>query len=342
MRAAVFNGVGRPLTIERIRDPIAGPGEVILRVERCGICTSDLHLTEEHDLTLPVGAVPGHEFSGEVMECGAGVAGLRPGDRVTALPLMSCGDCPSCQAGDPRQCPKVRSTAGGRTDAPGAYAEYIRTTASSCFRLPNHVSFAQGAMVEPMAAAKHGSDMAGIRMGERVLVLGAGPIGLACVFWAKQAGASVAVAATSRRKASIADAMGADHFLTLPVDGSLGDEAVEALGGAPTVVLECVGAAGVLDQAIGAVARHGVIVSLGFCIGEDRFNPAAAYWKEVTIRFSISWIVSDFMASIRQLEQRIAAPEVMITQTVSLEALPDMFELLRAGTHHCKVMVAPH
>src|SRR5262249_51592429 len=207
MRAAVFTGVGEPLSIQERPDPTPAPGQVVVRVGRCGICASDLEMTRDCVLTAAPGSVLGHEFAGEVVELGRGIERLRVGDRVAVLPAASaCGRCAGCRRGQPKEC---CDAARHGVRQPGGYAEYTLANAWTSFHLPPSLSFEDGALVEPLAVARHGVDMAGIRPGDRVLVLGAGPIGLATVYWARQRGArSVVVVATSRRRAGLGDAVG--------------------------------------------------------------------------------------------------------------------------------------
>jgi threonine dehydrogenase-like Zn-dependent dehydrogenase len=102
MKAAVFKGVGQPLSVESIPDPTPGPGEFVLRINRCGICGSDLHMTDgTAPMQYSVGSVPGHEFSGEVVAVGSGVTHIATGDFVTAMRFSGCGACPSCRFGRP-------------------------------------------------------------------------------------------------------------------------------------------------------------------------------------------------------------------------------------------------
>jgi (R,R)-butanediol dehydrogenase/meso-butanediol dehydrogenase/diacetyl reductase len=128
VKAAVFQAAGQPLAIAEVADPIAGPGDLILKVKACGICGSDLHFADVHDTEgglrpLPAGTVMGHEFAGEVVEVGRDVrAAWRPGARVTALPYMGCGHCLFCLSGKGHRC-STGAVGLGLGRAPGAFAE---------------------------------------------------------------------------------------------------------------------------------------------------------------------------------------------------------------------------
>jgi len=340
MRSSVFRGVGRPLSVETTDDPRPRSGEVVLKVCRCGICGTDLHRTERNFATYREGVVPGHEFSGEVVELGAGVTGLKIGDLVTALPYIGCNQCAHCVNGYPAACEKMLNL--GSDDIAGAYAQYVVTAAPFTLKLPGTLSAEDGALVEPLAVAVRAVRRAGVGPGARVLVMGAGPIGLAIAYWARRAGAGfVAVQASSRRREGFAAAMGADAFIT-PVQGQLPEEtAVSVMGGAPDIVFECIGVPGAIDQAIGAVALSGMVMVVGLCMEHDQWRPLFGLKKEVDIRFSRVYDRREYEIAIDALAAGGVEPRSMITQTVGLDALPEAFEGLRARSDQCKVMLDP-
>ena len=335
MRAAVFSRRGEPLRIEEVPDPSPGEGEVVLRVSRCGICGSDVHMTAKDGFGFPKGAVLGHEFCGEVVALGKGVTSLRAGDRITAMPFFGCGTCAACLRGEPGWC-ATTSRAAGFGSAPGAYAQYVTVAARSSVVLPGGVSDELGALVEPMAVALHGVRRATIGPDTRVAVLGAGPIGLAAAFWARQLGAArVAVIARTRRSAGLAAGIGADAFLT-DADG-----VADALGGAPDVVLECVGAPGMLDQAVTLAGPRAQVIVLGFCTHPDAINGVACLLKEVTIAYSKTYGRDDYETVVRTLEAGAAGPAALVSRIEPLARLPDLIEAMRSGLPDCKIQIDP-
>ncbi len=206
---------------------------------------------------MPSGTILGHEFAGEVVAIGGTVSGLKQGDLVTALPVQSCGRCVHCLAGQPLHCPNGRFAFGG-------FAEYLTARAVNCVKLPAGLSLADGALIEPLAVALHGIDLARPADGARILILGAGPIGLGVAFWCRQLGARrVAIAATSDRNAALASELGAGQFLAGAEDPPAA--ASEALEGAPDMVFECVGKPGLLAEAVECVAKRGTVLALGAC-----------------------------------------------------------------------------
>jgi (R,R)-butanediol dehydrogenase/meso-butanediol dehydrogenase/diacetyl reductase len=191
MRAAVFREMGKPLAIEPLADPEPGPHEMILKVKNCGICGSDLHMTQSSSvMPLPFGSVMGHEFSGEVVATGGALDGAwKSSDRVAGFPYICCGEASPCRNFGFGNNVCGKGMAIGLGQSHGAYAEYVRIGASGAYRLPECVSFREGAMVEPLAVGLHAVDMARMPRGATVLVVGAGPVGLATMLWAKFLGA---------------------------------------------------------------------------------------------------------------------------------------------------------
>ena len=191
MRAAVFKEMSRPLVIENVANPVPGPHDILLKVKNCGICGSDLHMTEPTSIMpLALGSVMGHEFAGEVVEVGKNATHLwKPGDRVAGFPYICCGDASPCKNFTLGGGACAKGVSIGLGQSPGAYAEYVRVGASGAYRLPQSVSFREGAMVEPLAVGLHAVDMAKMSRGATVLVIGAGPVGLAVMLWANFLGA---------------------------------------------------------------------------------------------------------------------------------------------------------
>jgi len=335
MQAAVFKGVGLPLAIETRPDPVPQPDEVVLRVGRCGVCGTDLAMTDGSGQTYELDSVIGHEFAGEVVATGTKVTRLKVGDRITALPYAGCGQCAACLAGRPNFCAQFRGVAGG-------FGQYLATPERVAVKLPSSLTLADGALIEPLAVSLHGVALAQITPGARVLVIGAGPIGLGAVHWARRLGAGpVAVTARTRRAESLAMQMGANAFV-MPESAQDWIPAVSAaLGGLPDVVIEAVGKKDLIAQAVSCVRPSGTVLVLGFCSVPDSFIPAIAVWKEVTMRFSMTYSIAEFEHVARVLDSGDVESRVMVTDTVPLAELPATFESLRRRTQQCKVLVSP-
>jgi (R,R)-butanediol dehydrogenase/meso-butanediol dehydrogenase/diacetyl reductase len=333
MRAVVMQGLHQPLKVETLPDPTPEAGEVVVRVARCGICGSDLHMTEDAAYGKGVGDVLGHEFAGEVVALGRGVEGMALGDLVSVIPLASCGHCASCLAGEPAWCAQFGLQGGG-------YAEYAVTRPNQCIRLPKSASLADGAIIEPLAVALHGVNMSGMRTGDCVLILGAGPIGLAVAFWARRYGAAkVVVQDVVDFQRDRARAMGASGFVVDPADPVTSAE--RALGGKADVVFECVGIPGLIAQAVAQVRNRGTILLLGLCTRPDTFNSFAMLSKEVRLVTSAFFTRQEYEAALDALDAGAAEPRLLVTATIGLDDTPERFEALRHRGHDCKVLIAP-
>lgn len=339
MKAAVFKGVGQPLALEERPEPKPGPGQVVIRVGRVGICGTDLHMTSGHGQQYPVESIPGHEYAGEVIALGAGVTRLKIGDRIAPMPMTGCGKCAACLAGEPRWC--VEQTMAGLG---GAFCQYALAGERDCAILSPEVTDTDGALIEPLSVGLHGVRLAEMKVGAKVLVLGAGAIGLSAAYWARKLGAGkVVVTAHSERRAAIAKAMGAHAFVAQKglSDEQAGAAFNQALGGEPDLVIEAVGMAGVIAKAVNWVKMRGTIVSLGFFGEPDPIIPAICMWKQVRIQFSMVYDQVDFqyVADVLATDH---TPRAMITDTVSLDKLAPKFEGMRAATStDCKVMIDP-
>lgn len=330
MRAAVFRDFHQPLCIETLPDPTPGADEVIVRVSHCGICGSDLHMSEDAALGAKCGDVFGHEFAGEVVARGSAARRLRVGDHVSVLPLRACGTCPSCLAGEPAWCARMRLEGGG-------YGEYACTTERQCVRLPHDLGLAEGAIVEPLAVALHGVRLSGLKPGDRAVILGAGPIGLAAAWWARRMGAAeVVVIDLNRLQEARAMEMGATRFL---IGNATGEGLPETLGWGADIVFECVGRPGMIAQGVDLLRNRGTLLVLGLCTQVDTFVPFTALSKEIRIQTSVFYSQAEFEAATDAIALGAAIPRALVTGMVALDALPEAFEALKRRTGECKVLI---
>ena len=342
MRAACFNESGKPLEVLDVTDPEPGPGEVVLQVKGCGICGSDLHVTEL-GAAVPKGAVMGHEFAGEIVAVGKGASGpdgpWKEGDRVCTMPGISCGTCVRCVNGDVMGCAQLRMTGFG--DIGGGYAEYAIGGDRMTFRLPDNVSSADGATVEPLAVGLHAVDKSGLRTGEDVLIVGAGPVGLACAIWAKLLGArEVVVSDYAAHRREMALGYGATAAID-PGSEELGPAFEKIAGHAPQLIFECVGRPDVVHE-ISLVADRGArILTAGMCMTQDHFMPVLMGAKELSMQFVSYYTHQNYRLTVDMLAAERIDPLPMITDRITLDELPDAFEALRQPSTQCKVIVQP-
>lgn len=334
MKAAVFTGLGQPLAVDSLPDPTPGEGEVVVRVARCGICGSDLHMAEDPAYGACPGDVFGHEFAGEVVALGKGAQGLAMGDLVSVIPLKSCGACAHCRKGEVQWCAQFGLQGGG-------YADYALTRPNQCVKLPQGTSLADGAIIEPLAVALHGVRLSGLKRGDSALVLGAGPIGLAVAFWARRMGAArVVVQDVADWQQGRALAMGADAFIVDPAEPvTASDRAFPA--GQPDVVFECVGLPGLIAQAVQQVRARGTVLLLGLCTRPDTLNTFAMLQKEVRLVTSAFFTRQDYEQALDALSAGAAEPRLLVTGTIGLDDVPTAFAALRHRTEQCKVLIAP-
>lgn len=332
MRAAIYDGPGRDVAIRRIPDPVPQPDELLIEIARCGICGSDVSMTGGGIGSKP-GRCFGHEYSGTVIETGKDVAGWRPGDRVACIPSTGCGSCAACRAGRVILCPNGRSNSAG-------FAELIAVPAVSAIRLPQTLSLADGALIEPMACGLHALNMAGGGKGMRILILGAGAMALSLIWWARKHGAaSVVVASRSPHRASLCEEFGATSVHSFAEDdpGSLQTR----LGGAADIVAECVGKPGLLNLALDHVRPGGTVVSMGMCDVPEAIVPARLAFTEAKLCFPLGYSPSEFVQTARTFDADAFHPEAMIGEVLPLAQLPDALRLIRSGKIAHKVHIAP-
>jgi (R,R)-butanediol dehydrogenase/meso-butanediol dehydrogenase/diacetyl reductase len=258
---------------------------------------------------------------------------VKLGDRVAVFPVHGCGKCATCLAGIPAWCTQMRVDGGG-------YGQYSLAEQHQLVPLPRTLSLEDGALIEPMAVSLHGVRLAQPDAGARVLIIGAGPIGLAAAYWSRHLGASrIAVTAGSMRRAELALTMGATVFID-PADSS--PEAVNAaLGGPPDIVYECVGKVGLIQRCVEYCRPRGTIVVLGLCTHPDTFMPFQLVSKEQRMQASAFYEVRDFELAAEVMEKDAATPRAMVTDIVGLDAMPAAFEALRQRSTQCKVLVNP-
>lgn len=335
MRAAVMQGRGQPLRVDRIADPTLRDDQLLVRVRACGICGSDLHIADSVDAP---GRVLGHELSGEIAAVGPDVDGFEEGERISVFPLVGCGTCLACLSGRPSRC-TVSQLIGGQLD--GGYAEYVAVHPRQAFRLPGGVGFEHGAAVEPLSVALHAWDKTRAEVGEPVLVLGGGPVGQALALWARHFGArDVVLSDPVAHRRELALAAGA----TATIDPSSEDVVgafTSLTGSAPRVVIECVGVPGMIQHAFEVAAPDGHVTVVGMCMHPDQIVPRTPFGKELSIQFVCFYRQDDFDLTIRLLERGGIDPSPLITDVIGLDDLPARFEAIKHPTTECKMIVQP-
>lgn len=339
MRAAVLIDAEEVLEVQEVGDPAPGPHDLVLAVDACGICGSDLHLAVA--LRQFPGIVFGHEFCGRVVAIGAEVSGWNEGDRAVGFPLTGCGSCPACVGGHTAKCD---STTMAGLQRPGGYAEFVSVGAREAFALPEPLTEQHGALVEPLAVALHGLDRTPREQGDAVLVLGGGPVGLATATWALHLGSRhVVVSDPLPARRRLAEKLGASTVD--PVADDVGAAFADLTGSRPTAIIECVGVPGLIQSAVDVAAPDAHLTVVGACLTPDTIVPTTALAKELTLRFVLYYRDRDFATTIDALAGGRFDPLAMITGEVGIDDLPARFRSLMANTEASttdgKVLVTP-
>jgi (R,R)-butanediol dehydrogenase / meso-butanediol dehydrogenase / diacetyl reductase len=349
MRALRFHAA-RDLRIEEVDEPATpNAGEVVVRIATCGICGTDLHeyvagpivtSIEPHPLT---GArnpqILGHEFAGEVVATGEGVTAVVEGDRVAIMPLAYCGDCAYCRRGLQHLCATMGCV--GLSHAWGGMAELATVAEYQVVRLPDGVTYQQGALIEPTAVAAYGVERGGVAPGDRVLVTGAGPIGALAALCAHSAGAAVVyISEPNPARRARAEALGVATVLdpaAVDVPQLLHDETA---GVGIDVAIECSGHPKGFSAAIASLRKRGTLAQTGLFVGEASVEPMLWSLNDLTIVGTWCYWVYDFDRVAAQIAAGNLPVERVITSNVSLDDAPSAFERLVSGTaNEIKVMV---
>jgi L-iditol 2-dehydrogenase len=335
MRASRLYGV-RDLRLEDLPRPTPGPGEVLLKVAAVGTCGSDVHYYVEGGIgdqvvTAPI--VMGHEFSAWVAELGPGVTGLEVGQLVAVEPAIPCGECESCQHGHPNLCPDVVFC--GTPPVDGVFAEYTVKPAENCFPLPAGLSPADGAMLEPLGIAIHTVDLAHLRPGYTVAVLGAGPIGLLTAAVARVAGATevyVTEPLAYRRAFALRYAVTGVPIADAAWDpgaSDVVDEIVRATGGRGVdVAFEAAGAAETPDQAARVTRPGGKVVVVGIPSDDTMTLTAGVVRRKgLTIKL-VRRMKHTYPRAIALVEKGLVDVGSLVTHTFPLERIGEAFEIV--------------
>ncbi len=344
LRAAVYDAPGLPLRIAEVPDPRPGPGQAVIKVSACGVCGSDLHATTPEGDLARRGAVLGHEVTGEIAEIGPEPVGdWTVGDRVFVIPIGSCGRCPHCCLDRPEECPnQVTFGALGPDEPDGAYAEYLTVSLSDLLAVPDGIEMEVAALCEPLATGLLCVRQASLDIGDRVLIMGAGPIGLAAAIWARFFGARrVVVSERIEHRRELALRLGATDNIDAGAGPDVAERFAELTGAEPDSVIEAVGRPGMLNAAIAAVRPQGTVVTGGVCMEPDSFDHLLAYYKEPVIRTARVYTKAENQFILEMIAAGRIDPAPMISHRIELDDLPAVFEALRTPTNQCKVMVLP-
>lgn len=322
MRAIVIDQPGS-FDLTDVPEPTPDPGEVLVAPRAVGICGTDLHIIDGEFPPAPYPLVPGHEFAGEVVGVGAGVTGLRVGDRVAVDPSLFCGECHYCRRRRGNLCEQWGAI-GDTVD--GAFAELVAVPARNAYRIGEDLSWAAGALVEPLACVVHGLTRLALPPGSDLLVVGAGTIGLLHVQAARHCGAaSISVIDTQPDRLALAARMGAD------ATASSVEELVETRGRGFDYAIEATGVPAATTTALAGLARGATLLIFGVAPAEARLeiSPFRVYNDEITVLGSMA-VLDTFEPALTIMRAGHIDADAMVTHTVPLEGFGDAIALVRA------------
>lgn len=347
MKAAVLKGV-RDIEIQDIPVPDIGPKDVLIKVSNCGICGSDIH-SYTTGMYVEPGQVMGHEFTGIAYAVGDEVEGISTGNRVTGFSAGVCGECDACKRGQPLLCAALfrNSTGYGR---PGAFAEFVKIEnailGATIHKLPDSIDNITAAMIEPVSVGVSAVTQAHVKAGDRVVVLGAGMIGNACLQAAKAAGAAeVLVIEVSSTRLKLAKESGADDVFDAR-NGDALDWVIDKFGPAPyhyhvggnaDVVFEAAGAPVTIRQAFEMVRPGGTICFVGLPEGATPIDTTKIVHKMPHIVGSLG---GDFVAAIERLSSGKIRAKQLMTHRYPFDKIKEAFEMQLNADETVKVMVA--
>ncbi|MFN8619851.1 MAG: NAD(P)-dependent alcohol dehydrogenase [Chloroflexota bacterium] len=325
MKAAVLHGVG-DLRLDTVPVPAYGPDQVLVRVRACGLCTSDVHYLQHGRIGEYVVREPmilGHEVAGDVVAVGADVTSVRVGDRVAVEPGVPCGRCPSCKSSQYNLCPDVVFYATPPID--GALSEYCVTRGDFAHRLPDGATYAQGALCEPISVGIHSAHLTGMRAGDTVVILGAGPIGLTGTVAALGMGAGrVIISDVLPNRLEMAGSLGA-----LPVDVTREDlsEVVvrETRGAGADVLWDSAGFRPALEAAPKLMKRGGHIALIAPIDTAISFSLTDLQSREIAIH-GVMRYANTYPAAIALATSGRFPIESIVTRRYPLEDVVAAFE----------------
>ncbi len=323
MKAVIYERPG-VMSVGEAPDPTPGAGQAVVRVGAVGICGSDLNIAAGLFPPTPFPIIPGHEFAGEVVAVAPDVDFLREGDRVAVDPSLFCGHCRWCRVGRGNLCDEWGAI-GDTVD--GAAAEYVAVPAANCHVIPDSMSYEVAAAVEPLSCAVHAIRMAPPRVGESVLVIGGGTMGLLTGQLFGRGGASeLALVERKADRRPIGQQVGftATH-------GAVADALAERPQGYD-VVIDATGVPAAIAEGFDAVAKGGRFVQVGVAPPEARvpISPYRLYYEEITVVGSMA-VLDSYAPALQLMADDAVDIAPLLTHRLPLTSYPEAFDALRRG-----------
>lgn len=345
MKVAVYEGTGL-ITLQDRPHMTAAPGEVIIKVKYCGICGTDVHICYEGLLPPPM--VLGHENVGIISDIGEGIEGWNLGDRVVVGPPGPCGDCYYCNHGHTAIC----ETGFARTNGlgpghDGGMAEYmkVREPKTMLHRIPDDVSFEDAVLIDTIAVGVKGIRESRFKIGDNVVVSGAGPVGLGTIQWLKIAGARhITALEPSVKKRRLALKLGADDALDPLEEGeNLRDKILARYGGlGPDIAFECAGIPRSFETALDLIRGAGQMLVLGVNDEKASVTEATMIQRESDIKASLAYSGEEVAICLDFLSRGRFSTKGFLEDIIGLDDIVEKgFERLKADRDLMKIAVAP-
>ncbi len=347
MRAAVMRDWS--LRVDDIPEPVMGGGQVLAKVLACGICGSDLHMLVHGEESRRLSAemtegqapnpgspimfephrdtVMGHEFCCEVLDVGPGVNNLKQGDIVVSFPVTF----------DEQGVHGI----GFSNKYPGGYSERIVVNEMMSIKVPNGLSAELAAMTEPLAVGVHAVEKSRIAQGDAAVIIGLGPVGLACIAELKMRGIGPIIGADfSPRRRALAELLGADVVVD-PREVPAIEAWRKIDGKKPLVIFEAVGVPGMIQQAMRMAPKDARILIVGACMQEDHMHPMLGIGKELSLQFVLGYSPTEFGSALTAIAEGKVDLSPLITGRVGIDGVPQAFKDLGDPEQHAKILVMP-
>ena len=339
MRALVLRDY-YDIVVEERPDPVAGLGQVVVEVIATGICGSDFHGYSGENGRRHPGQIMGHETVGRIRELGTDVGELRAGQLVTVNPVMSCHACPACLSGKEQWCSR-RVVLGVAPEIPAAFADRVAVPAANIVPLPDDMPEERGALVEPMAVGYHAVRRAQPVTDDRVLVIGGGPIGQACLLAAQRLGIkALALSEVSASRRELCARLGA--AVVDPADGNLVDAVAAELGGPATLAVDAVGTSRTVADAQAASSLGSRIVLVGMGSPQLELAAYALSTAERALIGSFTYSADEFVQTADWVGTVPEGIHALIDGRVGWEGAPQSFDdLARGRSTASKILVFP-
>lgn len=331
MRAAVFEGGARQLSVQEVPTPEPGQGEVLVRVAGCGVCHTDLHYLDHGTPTFKAPPlILGHEIAGSVAETGPGVTRFRPGDHVLLPAVLPCGACGACRGGRENIC-EHGIMLGNNVD--GGYAEFVVAPARDVFPLPDEIPLVEGAIIaDALTTPYHAVVNRGrVQPGDWVVVVGCGGIGLNVIQVASVLGARVIAVDLSDDKLAWAERLGAAATLNSSLVPRVDREVRAISGGGADVALEAVGRAATQELALSCLRTGGRLVLVGYSPETLPLNAGRVMFRELDVVGSLGCRPIDYPRVIELVRQGRLRLRELVTHRFPLDQIGAAFDTLRSG-----------